>query len=93
MTRNSEANNPKQHAQSRATGGKIKPEPPAGKHESPTAVQSVETEDPHQMGSGKPVQREMLEENVRDGAAQEHPETVAAQHATGSFTGRKRRAG
>lgn len=93
MARKPEADRPRQQRPSRATGGKIKPEPPAGKHESPAAVQPVETEDPHQMGSGKPIQREMLEKNVRDGAAQEHPETVAAQHATGSFTGRKRRAG
>jgi hypothetical protein len=92
MTQKPEVEHPKQRASSRATGGKIKPEPPAGKHESPASVQPVETEDPHQMGSGKPVQREMLEKNVH-GAAEEHPETVAAQHATGSYTGRKRRAG
>ena len=84
---------PKKPAPSRRTGAKIKPEPPAGKHEPPASVQPVETEDARQMGSGKPVQREMLERNVRDGAAREHPETVAGQHATGSFTNRKRSAG
>jgi hypothetical protein len=34
----------------------------------------------------------LLHRNSSDGAAREHPETVAGQHATGSFTGKKRRA-
>lgn len=62
--------------------------------EHPVSVQPVEPEDPRKTGSSKPEQRQRLEQNVeRDGAAKPHPETVAGQHATGSFTGKKRRAG
>jgi hypothetical protein len=71
----------------------VKHDPPAGKHAPPTSVQPVEPEDAHQTGGSKPVQREVLEKNVRDGQAREHPETVAGQHATGSFTDKKRHAG
>jgi hypothetical protein len=67
-------------------------EEPAGKQEPPASVQPVEPEDARQTGSSKPMQREVLERNVRDGEAQPHPETVAAQHATGSFTRDKDRA-
>lgn len=70
----------------------VEHEMPAQEH--PVSVQPVEPEDPHKTGSSKPAQREMLEKNVKDdGAAKPHPETVAGQHATGSFTDKKRRAG
>ncbi|HEX5236260.1 MAG TPA: hypothetical protein VFW25_13120 [Silvibacterium sp.] len=69
----------------------IEHEMPAQEH--PVSVQPVEPEDPRNTGSSKPEQREILKDNLEgDGAAKPHPETVAAQHATGSFTG-KRRAG
>ena len=71
----------------------VKHDPPAGKEEHPASVQPIEPQDARQTGSSKPMQREMLEKNVRDGQAREHPETVAGQHATGSFTDKKRRAG
>jgi hypothetical protein len=71
--------------------GKIKSEPPAAKPEPPASVQPIEPEDPRHTGSSKPQQRELLQQNV-DGQSQEHPESVAAQHATGSFTDKKRRA-
>jgi hypothetical protein len=61
--------------------------------EHPVSVQPVEPEDPRKVGSSKPPQREILRKNVSEGHAQEHPESVAAQHATGSFTDKKRRAG
>ena len=61
--------------------------------EHPASVQHVEPEDPLQTGSSKPAQREVFKHNVQTGQAQEHPETVAGQHATGSFTDKKRRAG
>jgi hypothetical protein len=83
---------PEQHP-SKAKTGAIKHDPPAGKQEPPTSVQPIEPEDPRQTGSSKPAQRELLEQNVRDGQAREHPETVAGQHATGSFTDKKRRTG
>lgn len=77
----------------KAKNGTIRHDPPVGKHEAPASVQSVEPEDPRLTGSSKPMQRELLERNVRDGQAREHPETVAGQHATGSFTDKKRRTG
>jgi hypothetical protein len=83
------------------TAGKFTPNlrgpKPAVEHEMttqehPTSVQPVEPADPRRTGSSKPAQREMLEQNVREGQAREHPETVAGQHATGPFTDKKRRA-
>ncbi|MGH9587115.1 MAG: hypothetical protein ACRD3F_09205 [Acidobacteriaceae bacterium] len=71
----------------------MKPEPQAVKQEAPAGVQSIETEDPRQVGSGKREQRELLERNVgEDGAARGNPNAAAGLHSTGSFTGRKRRA-
>ena len=84
------------------TAGKFTPKlrgsEPAIEHEMtaqehPASVQPVEPADARQTGSSKPAQREVLEQNVREGQARERPETVAGQHATGSFTGKKRRAG
>jgi hypothetical protein len=77
---------------------KLRSQEPAIEHEMtaqehPVSVQPVEPEDPRKTGSSKPAQREVLERNVSEGHAQEHPETVAGQHATGSFTDKKRRAG
>lgn len=80
---------PKKPDRSSRTSAKINPKPSVS-HEPPASVQTVETEDPRQIGSSKPIQREMLERNVSgDGAARERPETVAGQHATGSFTRKK----
>lgn len=77
-----------------ATKARVKPEARAGEQEAPAGVQSVETEDPRQVGSGKRVQRELLERNVGEGgAAQGNPDAAAGLHSTGSFTRRKRRAG
>ena len=64
----------------------IKPEPAPGKHEHPTSVQHVEPEDPRHTGSSKPAQRELLRQNTERGQNRPHPDSVAAQHATGSFT-------
>lgn len=61
--------------------------------EHPVSVQPVEPEDPRKTGSSKPAQREVLEKNITEGQAKPHPETVAGQHATGSFTSNSRRAG
>ncbi len=60
----------------------------ASKHEAPAGVQTVEPEDPSLTGGGHSSQKELLEHNVRAGHAQQHPETPAGQHATGSFTGK-----
>lgn len=94
MKRKPESEKPKQRVPSRATSGRVKPEVRAGKQEAPAGVQPVETEDPRQVGSGKAVQRELLERNVGEGGAAEgNPEAAAGLHSTGSFTGPKRRAG
>jgi hypothetical protein len=84
------------------TEGKFTPKLRTGKpavedemtaQENPVSVQPVEPEDPQKAGSSKPAQRELLEKNVTEGKAKQHPETVAGQHATGSFTNKSRRAG
>jgi len=53
----------------------------------PPSVQPVEAEDPKESGGDHHLQKKMLHENARDGAAEQHPATPAGQHATGSFTG------
>lgn len=65
----------------------IEPEGDPGKHEHPTSVQHIEPEDPRHTGSSKPMQRDLLRQNVERGQSRPHRETVAGQHATGSFTG------
>jgi hypothetical protein len=95
MVRKSELRNSdaKSKAKPGTIRGRIKPEPQAGMQEAPAGVQSMETEDPRQVGSGKRAQRELLERNVGEGgAAQDNPDAAAGLHSTGSFTGRKRRA-
>ena len=94
MAKKPESERPKQRIPSRTTSARIKPERPEGKQEDPAGVQSLETEDPRQVGSGKRRQRELLEDNVRPegGAAQQNPNAVAGLHSTGSFTGKRRRA-
>ncbi len=67
--------------------------PATQNQEHPASVQHVEPEDPRQTGSSKPAQGEILKHNMQTGQAHEHPESVAGQHATGSFTDKKRRAG
>jgi hypothetical protein len=74
-----------------AKSGKIKQETPSNKQEHPASVQPLEPENPRETGSSKSMQRDLLERNVRGGQAREHPETVAGQHATGSFTDKKHR--
>lgn len=76
---------------SSAKSGKIKQETPPNKQEHPASVQPLEPENPRETGSSKSMQRDLLERNVRGGQAREHPETVAGQHATGSFTDKKHR--
>jgi hypothetical protein len=75
----------------RGPNPEVEHELPAQEH--PVSVQPIEPEDPRKTGSSKPAQRNVLEKNVSEGKAQEHPETVAGQHATGSFTNKSRRTG
>jgi hypothetical protein len=63
------------------------PAGPTASHHPPASVQPVEAEDPKQSGGHTPLQKRILNENVEGGAAQQHPESPAGQHATGSFTG------
>ena len=57
-----------------------------GSHEEES---SVEPEDARVTGTTRSLQRRVLGLNVDGGQAQQHPETPAGQHATGSFTGDK----
>jgi hypothetical protein len=60
----------------------------AAKGQAPTSVQPVEPEDAYLTGVSRSLQRRLLGLNV-EGArpqARTHPEAVAGQHATGSFT-------
>jgi hypothetical protein len=66
----------------RGRGPEVEHEMPAQEH--PVSVQPIEPEDPHETGSSKPAQRELLKQNASQ--AQPHPETAPGQHATGSFT-------
>jgi hypothetical protein len=54
-----------------------------------TSVHPVEPEDARVTGTTRSLQRRVLGLNVDGGQAQQHPETPAGQHATGSFTGDK----
>lgn len=58
----------------------------ASHHHPPASVQSVEAEDPMQSGGHPHLQKRVLNENVEGGAGEQHPESPAGQHATGSFT-------
>ena len=59
-------------------------------HHPPTSVQPVEAVDPKESAGDQHLQKKILNENVKGGAAEQHPETPAGQHATGSFTGSAR---
>jgi hypothetical protein len=50
-----------------------------------TSVHPVEPEDKRASGTNASRQREALHHNIEGGQAQQHPETPAGQHATGSF--------
>jgi hypothetical protein len=56
-------------------------------HHPPSSVQPVEAEDPKESAGNQHLQKKVLNENVEGGAAQQHPESPAGQHATGSFIG------
>jgi hypothetical protein len=59
----------------------------ASHHHPPASVQPVEAEDPKESAGDHHLQKKVLNENVKGGASQQHPESPAGQHATGSFTG------
>jgi len=66
------------------------PEDKGAKQVAPTSVQATRPsskEDAHSTHDNQTQQRKILEMNVKGGQARQHPETVAGQHATGSFTG------
>lgn len=82
---------------------KVQPQPGSATHSAPgtgsheekaqerqasPSVHPVEPDDAQITGTSRSLQRRVLGLNVEDGQAQEHPETPAGQHATGSFTGR-----
>jgi hypothetical protein len=76
-------------------GSKTHPASGSRSHEGKAAAQQpapsvhpVEPEDAHLTGTSRSLQRRVLGLNVEDKQAQPHPEAVAGQHATGSFTGK-----
>jgi hypothetical protein len=56
---------------------------------SPASVQPVESEGTSVDEGKKSEQHKALKHNVETGQHQRHPEEVAAQHSTGSFTSKK----
>jgi hypothetical protein len=56
---------------------------------SPASVQPVESEGTSVDEGKKTEQQKVLKHNVETGQHQRHPEEVAGQHATGSFTNKK----
>ena len=56
-------------------------------HHPPSSVQPVEAEDPKESAGDQHLQKRILNETVEGGAASQHPDSPAGQHATGSFTG------
>ncbi len=69
--------------------GNVKPDSTSTHPGAPTSVEHTEPEKHFESGGQRTNQRRALEENVKGGAghAQPHPEQVAGQHSTGSFTG------
>jgi hypothetical protein len=63
----------------------------ASKPSSPTSVQPIETEGVSVDDKKKSEQNKALKHNVETGQHQRHPEEVAGQHATGSFTGQNKK--
>lgn len=55
------------------------------------SVHPVEPEDAQLTGTSRSLQRRVLGLNVEGRQAEQHPETPAGQHATGSFTGTGKR--
>ena len=77
-----------------------KPDPRSHQHEHDSSAQQPQTsvhpvgpKDKRATGTSR-SQREALQDNVAGGQAQQHPETPAGQHATGSFpTGTEKESG
>ncbi|MGI8771407.1 MAG: hypothetical protein ACR2JE_08210 [Acidobacteriaceae bacterium] len=67
----------------------VKPDSTSTHPGAPTSVEHTEPEKHFESAGQHSKQRRALEENVKGdaGQAQPHPEQVAGQHATGSFTG------
>ena len=58
-------------------------------HHPPSSVQTVEAEYPEESAVDQQLRERVLNENVTGRAGEQHPESPAGQHATGSFAGRK----
>ena len=83
-------------AKARPVPQSTRPQPPSSTedHKQPQQQQAsvqpspppVEPEDAYLTGTSRSLQRRVLGLNVDGHHAQQHPETPAGQHATGSFT-------
>jgi len=88
MARNAAKVQPQPGSGSRPGPGSRSREEKAEAQQPSPSVHPVEPEDAQLTGTSRSLQRRVLGLNVEDGQAQEHPETPAGQHATGSFTGK-----
>ncbi|HTX42683.1 MAG TPA: hypothetical protein VMD25_12685 [Acidobacteriaceae bacterium] len=76
-------------------GSHHRPAPDSSAHQDKASAQQpspsvhpVEPEDARVTGTSRSLQRRVLGLNVDGHQSQQHPESVPAQHATGSFTGK-----
>lgn len=86
MAEKTEKVQPQPGSATHAAPGTRSQEDKAQEHQASPSVHPVEPEDAQLTGTSRSLQRRVLGLNVEEGQAQEHPETPAGQHATGSFT-------
>jgi hypothetical protein len=74
-------------AEETGEGAEVKPDATRTSPGAPTSVEHTQPEEHFESGGQSTDQRQVLQENVRGGQAQRHPEQPAGLHSTGSFTG------
>lgn len=83
---------PQSGSHRRPSSGTEEHQQKASEQQPETSVHPVEPEDAYLTGTSRSLQRRVLGLNVDGegrGQANQHPETPAGQHATGSFAGGK----
>ncbi|MGB6132563.1 MAG: hypothetical protein WCC14_02035 [Acidobacteriaceae bacterium] len=91
MPRNVSKARPQPGSHHRPAPGSAAHQDKASAQQSPAGVHPVEPEDAYLTGTSRSLQRRVLGLNVDRHQSQQHPESVPAQHATGSFTGQETR--
>ncbi len=89
MTHNATKTRPQHGSHPRPAPDSSAHQDQASARQAPASVHPVEPEDARVTGTSRSLQRRLLGLNVDGHQSQEHPESVPAQHATGSFTGTK----